>query len=60
MLISHPRDALVLAHERVCYLRVETAADHLRRASGTRRALAAALRRAATRLDPAPLAHRPA
>jgi hypothetical protein len=56
MLTSHPRDALVLAQERARRLREETAADDLRPASGTRRALATSLRRAANRLDPAPLA----
>lgn len=60
MLPYDPRDALVLAHERARHLREETAAERLRRASGTRRALAASLRRAANRLDPAPLAPRPA
>jgi hypothetical protein len=60
MLIYDPRDALVLAHERARHLREETVADHLRSASGTRRAVVAVLRRAATRLDPAPLARRAA
>jgi hypothetical protein len=60
MFTSDPRDALFLAHERGRHLREETAADHLRRASGIRRAIAKSLRRAASRLDPSPLAHRPA
>lgn len=59
MLINDPRDAVVLADERARHLREEAAAEHLRRASGTRRALAASLRRAANRLEPS-LAHRPA
>jgi len=60
MLIYDSREALVLAHERPCRLREESAAESLRRASGMRRALAASLRRAANRLDPASLAPRPA
>jgi hypothetical protein len=56
MFMSDPRDALVLAHERARHLREETAAEHLRRRFGTRRALAASLRRAANRLDPPRLA----
>jgi len=60
MLTSDPHYALVLAHERARRLREESAAEHLRRASGTRRALAESLRRAADRLDPAPFAPRPA
>jgi hypothetical protein len=52
MFTSDPRDALVFAHERARRLCAG--------ASGTRRALAASLRRAANRLDPAPLAPRPA
>jgi hypothetical protein len=60
MFTSDPRDALVFAHEHARRLRAETAADRLRRPSGARRVIAASLRRAATRLDPAPLAARPA
>ena len=60
MLTSDPRYALVLAHERARRLREESAAERLRRSSGTRRALAESLRRAADRLDPAPFAPRPA
>ncbi len=56
MLSADPRDGLVFAHERARRLREETATDRLRPASGTRRAVAASLRRAANRLDPAPLA----
>jgi hypothetical protein len=56
MFTTHPHDALVLAHERARHLRAETAAERLRRASATRRALAASLRRTADRLDPLPLA----
>jgi hypothetical protein len=60
MLASHPREALVLAKERARRLREETVADHLRPASGVRRALAASLRRAANCLDRTPLAYRTA
>jgi hypothetical protein len=60
MFTSDPRDALVLAHEHARHLHAETAAERLRGASGTRHALAAFLRRAANRLDPAPLAPRAA
>jgi hypothetical protein len=60
MFTSDPRDALLIAHERPRRLRAETAAERLRRASGPRHALAAILRRAADRLDPAALAPRPA
>lgn len=60
MFTTDPRDALVLAHEHARQLREESAARRLRRASGTRRALAASLRRAADRLDRAPLAPRAA
>lgn len=56
MLASHPHDALVLAHERARHLRAESAAERLHRASATRRALAASLRRTADRLDSLPLA----
>jgi len=60
MFTSDPRDALVLAHERGRRLRAQAAADRLRDTRGTRRALAASLRRAADRLEPAPLARRAA
>ena len=60
MFTSHPLDALVVAHERGRQLCAEAAAERLRGTSGTRRALALFLRRAADRLDPAPLARRPA
>jgi hypothetical protein len=60
MLTTDPHDALVLAHERARRLREETAVQRLRRTSGTRRALAASLRRAADRLDRAPLEPRAA
>jgi hypothetical protein len=60
MLTSDTRDALVVAHQHARHLREERAAERLRNASGTRRALAASLRSAANRLDPAPLAPRPA
>jgi len=60
MFTSDPRDALVLAHERARQLREEAAAERLRRASATRRALAASLRRAVDRRGAAPPAPRPA
>ena len=59
MFPSDAHDVLLLAHERARQLREEAAADRLRGASVTRRALAASLRRAADRLDPTPLRHRP-
>jgi hypothetical protein len=55
---SNPRDALAVAHQHARHLRAERAAERLRRGSVTRRALAASLRSAANRLDPAPLAPR--
>ncbi len=60
MVISDPRDALVVAHAHGRHLREEAAAGHMHRASGTRRALAASLRRVAHRLDSTPFAPRPA
>ena len=61
MVSSDPLHLLFLAHERVRDLREDAAAERLRRAAGTRRTLlAASLRRLANRLDPAPLAPRPA
>ena len=59
MFTSDPRDALVFAHEHARRLRRETAAERLRRASCARRVLAASLRHAANRLDPAAFAPRP-
>ena len=59
MFISHPLDALVVAHDRGRRLRAEAATERLRGTSGTRSALAVVLRRAAERLDPPPLARRP-
>ena len=57
MFIAHPFDVLVVAHERGRQLRAEAAAQRRRGSSGrTRRTLALSLRRAADRLDPAPLA----
>lgn len=54
MFITDPIDALAVAHERGNRLRAEAEAERMIRGpSGTRRALAAALRRAADRLDPA-------
>ncbi|HYT51746.1 MAG TPA: hypothetical protein VEL10_06045 [Gaiellaceae bacterium] len=60
MFTNDPLDALVAAHERARQLRAEAAAERLRGTSGTRRALAVSLRRAADRLDPAPLGRRTA
>ena len=60
MLSNHPTDLLSLARERARDRREEAAAERLRRAAGTHRALAAFLRRLADRLDPAPLTARPA
>lgn len=58
MFTGDPFAALAVAHQRGRRLRAEAAAERLRGASGTRRALAVSLRRAADRLDPAPLARR--
>lgn len=60
MFSSDPHDVLALAHERARHLREEAAVERLRHHTATRRALAESLRRAANRLDPVPLAHRPA
>jgi hypothetical protein len=60
MFTTDARDALVVAHEHGRRLRAEAAAERLCAASGTRRALAASLRRAADRLDRAPLRRVPA
>jgi hypothetical protein len=60
MLTNDPRAALALAHQRSIHLRAEAAAERLRGSSPARRALAESLRRAADRLERAPLARRPA
>jgi len=60
MLTTDPLELLTVAHERGRRLRAEAAAERLRSTSGTRRALAVSLRRAADRLDPAAHANRPA
>ena len=52
-------DSLAVAHQHGHELRAEAAAERLRGAR-RRRALAASLRRAADRLDPSPLAPKPA
>ena len=57
---TDPHAALEIARGRVSHLRDEAAAERVRRAAGTRRTLAASLRRLADRLDPAPFAPRPA
>jgi hypothetical protein len=53
-------DVLFVAHQRGRELQAEAAAERLGGPSLTRRALAAYLRHAADRLDPAPLTRRPA
>jgi hypothetical protein len=58
MLTTDPHGALALAHDRTDRLVAEAAADRLRESSGTRHALAALLRGAADRLEPAPPASR--
>jgi hypothetical protein len=58
MFISDPRDTLEVVHSRGRDLRRERAAEGFRR--GARRGASLAARRAADRLDPTPVAHRPA
>ena len=60
MFTPHPLDALVLAHERGRRLRAEAEAERLGGASAMRSTVAAALRRAADRLDPGTLVRQPA
>jgi hypothetical protein len=60
MNISNPLDALAVAHAHGRELRADAAAERLFGTSGTRRAIALALRRLADRLDAASLAARPA
>jgi hypothetical protein len=60
MFITDPFDALVVAHARGRQLRAEATAERLCGTSGTRRAIALFLPRAADRLDHAALARRPA
>ena len=60
MLVADPSSALAFAHERARHFYADAAAQRLRRASGTRHAVAASLRSAADRLDAAPLAPRSA
>jgi hypothetical protein len=59
MLTTDPSHALVVAHQRGRELQAEAAAERLFGTSGTRRSLAAFLRRAADRLDRGPLAPSP-
>ena len=59
MFIPHPRDALVLAHERGRRLRADAAAERFRRPSAVRGAIAVWLRRAADRLDRSALVRQP-
>ena len=60
MFTPHPLDALVLAHEHARRLRAEAAAERLGGGAPMRGAIAAALRRAADRLDPGSLVQQPA
>jgi hypothetical protein len=60
MLTLHTLDTLVLTQEHGRHRRAEAAAERLRPPTETRRSLAAALRRAAHALDPAPLRRVPA
>ena len=60
MFTSDPYDILVIAHDHARVLRAEQAAERLRPASRALRPVAVLLRWVADRLDPAPLAHRPA
>jgi hypothetical protein len=60
MFTTDPLDALVLARQHGRRLHAQAAAERLRGASTIRTAVAASLRRAADRLDPAPRARRPA
>jgi hypothetical protein len=55
-MLTDPADGLAEIRERGRLLRAEAAAERLRAPSRTRRALAASLRYAADRVDPAPLA----
>ena len=57
-LIPDPRDQLTVAQERGAELRADAEAARLRSPQRTRRALAASLRRAAEKLDPAPVGWR--
>jgi hypothetical protein len=62
MFVIDSRDTLIFAREHISRLRDEFAADRLRRASSRRHPLVTSLRRQVrrSRIDPAPLAHRPA
>lgn len=60
MFISDPHDELIVAHDHGRRLHEERAAEGFRRAPRRGRSLAALFRRAADRLDPTPVAHRPA
>jgi hypothetical protein len=59
MFTSSSLDALVVAHQRGRELQAQAAAERLGGRSGLRGALAAYLRHAADRLDPAPVTRRP-
>jgi hypothetical protein len=58
MFHGNPLDALARAHQHGDDRRAEADAERLRGTHGTRRVLAASLRRAADLLDPSPLARR--
>ena len=60
MFISDPRDTLEVVHGRGRALHRERAAEGFRRSARRGASLAALLRRAADRLDPTPVVHRPA
>jgi hypothetical protein len=60
MVPTHALDTLALAHAHGGHLRAVAAAERARGISPRRRSLAASLRRAAGRLNPTPLAPRPA
>jgi hypothetical protein len=60
MFANDPRDALALLESRGRSLRQERAAEAFRRTERRGASLAALLRRAADRLDPTPVVHRPA
>ena len=60
MLTHDPSDSLVVAHRHGQELRAEAAAERLRGIPRRHRAMAAALRWTADRLDPTPLGRRAA
>ena len=60
MFTPHPLDSLVLAQQHVRRLRAEAEAERFGGASPLRTTVAAALRRAADRVDPGSLVRQPA